>query len=373
MTRWLGWSVLAAGVMAAGYLAALNPAPVELLVAPARPVHLPLGVVLSGAMAVGALAVGTAAGLAGLRRLLSALGARRQARLEARRERRAELGPDDASDRGDLPAAIDAAESALRAQPESPWLLRRVRDLYARAERWPEALSATERLVVRLRTPELLEEELRALRALRYEVALAEPDADTGARALLVLAREDPLFAAAWMSAGDRLLEAGRRLRARRAWVRGTKHRAAPVLLARLEAHDAGEGRPGRTTRLYRRLRDRHPEDRTLHLLFVRHLLRIHATDEAAALLDSSLDATLGSPVAEALRGEVARRQGDFDRAAAALAHALGPGLGLGGAWTCVACGTDAPAWAVRCGRCRRWNALQSTARPGLEPQDSLR
>ena len=60
MTRWLGWSVLAAGVIAAGYLAALNPAPIELNVALGRVVRVPLGVVLTGAMAAGAVAIGVA-------------------------------------------------------------------------------------------------------------------------------------------------------------------------------------------------------------------------------------------------------------------------------------------------------------------------
>jgi len=362
MTRWLGWSVLAAGVIGAGYLAALNPAPVEVIVAPGRGVRIPVGVLLTGAMAAGAIAVGTAALLGGLRRAWDALAARREARRRARRERRIEHAPDDPLERGDVTAAIEAAERTLRERGESPWLLRRLRDLYARAERWPEALGATERLVVRLRTPALLEEELGALRALRLQVALAEPGARAGARALLALAREDPQFVAAWVSAGDRLLETRRPMRARRAWVRGTKYRPAPILLARLEAHDAGEGRPARTTRLYRRLRRRHPDDATLVLLFARHLLRTHLTDEAGALLETPA----ASPVAEALRGELARQQGHFERAAAALVHALGPGLGLEAGWTCAACGSDTPSWSVRCGRCQRWNALAATARPGL-------
>jgi len=369
MTRWLGWSVLAAGMIAAGYLAALNPGPVELIVAPGRVVRIPLGVVLTGAMAAGALGIGVPTLLAGLRRTWDALAAGRAARRRARREQRAELPPDNPLERADVSAAITAAERDLRTRPESPWLLRRLRDLYARAERWPDALATTERLVVRLRTPALLEEELAALRALRYQVAVAAPEAREGARALLTLAREDPQFVAAWVSAGDRLLEAGQRARARRTWMRGTKHRPALVLLARVEAHDAAEGNPGRTTRLYRRLRYRHPADETLRLLFARHLLRTHAATEAAELLESPL----ASPVAEALRGELARQQGDFERGAALLAHALGPGLGLDAGWTCVGCGADAPSWAVRCRQCQRWNALAATTRPALGAQDSPR
>jgi len=365
MTRWLGWSVLAAGVIGVGYLAALNPAPVDLAVAPGYVVHVPLGVVLTGAMAAGAAGIGTAALLAGMRRAWGRLAAWHEARRRARREGRIERAPDDPAEAGDVAAAIDAAERALRKRGESPWLLRRLRDLYARAERWSEALDATERLVVRLRTPALLEEELGALRALRHQVALGEPDARAAARSLLALAREDPGFVAASVSAGDRLLEAGRPMRARRAWVRGTKHRPAPILLARLEAHDAGEGRPGRTTRLYRRLRRRHPDDPTLGLLFARHLLRMHALDEARALLETPV----ASPVAEVLRGELARQRGSFEEAAVALVHALGPDLGLTASWRCAACDAEAPSWSVRCGRCQRWNALAAAARPSLGAQ----
>jgi predicted Zn-dependent protease len=367
MTRWLGWSVLAAGVIAAGYLAALNPAPIEVSVAPGRVVRLPLGVVLTGAMAAGAAAIGIATLLAGLRRTWDALAVRREMRRRARRERRAEVGPDEPLAPGDVAAAIAAAKRDLQARPESPWLLRRLRDLYARAERWPDALATTERLVVRLRTPALLDEELGALRALRYRVALEEPEALQGARTLLTLAREDPTFVAAWLSAGDRLREAGRSVRARRAWTRGAKHRPAPVLLARLEAPDAADGRPGRTARLYRRLRHRHPDDTLLGLLFARYLLRMQATDEAALLLD----APTASPVTEALRGVLARQQGDYERSAASLTRALGPALGLEADWTCTSCGARAATWAVRCDRCRRWNTLAATARSALGAQDS--
>jgi hypothetical protein len=65
MTRWLGWSVLAAALIAGGYLAALNPGPVELAIGPDRAIRLPLGVIVTGAMGAGAVAVGLAALLAG--------------------------------------------------------------------------------------------------------------------------------------------------------------------------------------------------------------------------------------------------------------------------------------------------------------------
>jgi tetratricopeptide (TPR) repeat protein len=367
MIRWLGWSVFTAGVIIGGYLASLNPTPVGLVVAPGRVVQVPLAVVLTTAMAAGALAVGAVTALATLRRAGTALAARRDARRHARDERHAELAIETMLGDGDVTAAIASTERDLQTRPESPRLLRRLRDLHARAERWPEALAITERLVASVRAPALLDDELSALRALRYETARTASDARRGARALLVLAREDPAFVAAWASAGDRFLEAGRPVRARRTWLRGAKHQPAPPLLERLETHDAGAGRSGRTTRTYRRLHHRHPGDTTLQLFFARHLLRAGATAEAAALLESPLDST----VAEALRGELARRERDFERAAATFAHALGPSFGLALGWTCIRCGHESARWVARCGGCERWNTFTPTRRAPGASQDS--
>jgi predicted Zn-dependent protease len=367
MTRWLGWSVLAACVIAGGYLAALNPAPIDLVIAPGRSVRLPLGVVLSGALGAGALAVGTWALLAGARAMWRGLAARRARRRHEREERRVEFGPDEALEFADATAAIAAAEQALAARPESPWLLRRLRDAYARGERWTDALATTERLVVRIRTPALLEEEIAALRALRLQAARGSTDHRNAARLLQAVAREDPGNVMAWLEAGERWRLAGSPMRARRAWLRGARYHPAPPLLARIEKLDATEGRTARTARLYRRLRYRHPGDIALRLVFARHLLRTGALDDAAALLEEPV----ATPQAEALRGEVARRRGDFEGAAASLAHALGPGLGLATRWQCATCATPAGAWAPRCGACRRWNTLTAVAAGPGAPVDS--
>jgi len=425
MTRWLGWGLLAACVVASGYLAALNPDPIDLVVAPGRTRSVPLAVVLTGAVATGALGVGAVSGLAGLRRALASRQARRDARRRARQLQRTERARDlvsigeyerartalggrrasapevgqtallaesmlhagdaagarallgdalaqpgdslrllpllaEAAERaGDLDAATDAIERALRERPDSPRLLRRLRDLHARAERWPQALATAERLVSQVRAPALLDDELATLRGLRYQVALDEPDDRRAARALLTLAREDPAFVPAWLAAGDRLLAAGRPLRGRRAWRRGAAHRPDPVLLDRLEAHDASEGRTARTTRIYRQLVRRHPQDQTLRLLFARHLLRTGAVAEAGGVLEASLD----GPAADALRGELARLQGDFERAAGVFARAVAPTFGLDLAWRCAACGDATGTWQARCPRCRRWNTLATSSR----------
>ena len=431
MARWLAWGCFAAGVLAAGYVAALNPDPIVLRVAPSRTLALPLGVVVSAAFAAGALGMGAVALLGLLRRSLEQTRRRRQARRAARRDRRAaharelvwvgeydrarsellraqeggetdperayglarglletgdaeaagslvrdvlaragddpnllELLAEAAERRGDVDAAADALERARRQRPGSPRLLRALRDLHVRARRWSDALAAEERVVVRIRAPEPLDAELHLLHALRYEVALAEPEARHGARILLRLAREEPAFVAAWVSAGDRLAEAGMPVRARRAWSRGAAHRPAAVLLERLESHDAAAGRPGRTSRTYRRLRRRHPDDALLVLLFARHLLRLRDLDGAAALLDG-MDAP---PAAGLLRGELARLRGDHERAATEFAAALAPGFGLAVVWRCEACEHETSAWCARCERCGRWGTVAAHLRAAVAP-----
>ncbi|TMA64943.1 MAG: hypothetical protein E6J69_14235, partial [Deltaproteobacteria bacterium] len=83
---------------------------------------------------------------------------------------------------GDLRAAAEALERARLTQPESRRLGRRLRDLYAAAGRWPEALSIQAQLLLRVRQPAALAREQQMMRGLRYQAALAEPDPRRAAR-----------------------------------------------------------------------------------------------------------------------------------------------------------------------------------------------
>src|SRR4029077_10120201 len=118
-----------------------------------------------------------------------------------------------------------------------------------------------------------LAREDEVMRGLRYQAALADDDPRRATRLLLGLAREEPSFVPAWVSAGDLLAKAGRRFAARRAWERGARRRAAVVLLERLDGRSTSEGRPERAPRLYRRLQRRHPESAAVHFMLVRHLV----------------------------------------------------------------------------------------------------
>jgi predicted Zn-dependent protease len=278
----------------------------------------------------------------------------------------------DVADRSnDTRLAIDAAERARRAQPDSPRLTRHLRDLYVRDERWQDALALQQDLLLKVKSPAAGADERGRLRGLRYQAASHGDDPDQAAKMLQTLAYETPDFLPAWVSAGDLFLKAGRPAKARKVWERGVEHRPAAILLERLEELNAGEKIPERTTKLYRRLLRRHPAERLLPLLFARHLLALGEKDLAAAVLEEAGAAGSSSPAATALWAESLRQHGRHDEAASAFARALGPGLGLSGPFACRQCSAIQPQWDATCGSCGAWGTLDLAAGSGGRSQPS--
>jgi tetratricopeptide (TPR) repeat protein len=260
----------------------------------------------------------------------------------------------------DLGGAVAALERARLERPGSPRLARRLRDLYVRAGRWPDAvaLQAESLLQVR-RTPALAEEET-LLRGIRYQAALADAEPRRAARLLIALAREDPRFVPAWVSAGDRLVAAGRPLAARRIWERGARHHPAAVLLERIEQLNATERRPERTARIFRRLGRRHPDAGAVPLLLARHLIVQSALEEAAEVLSTVPAPLSGHPLVHTLWGELHRRRGNHTLAADTFARALAPDLGVAAPFRCTGCRRPADAWEAYCAGCGRWGTFRA-------------
>jgi tetratricopeptide (TPR) repeat protein len=263
---------------------------------------------------------------------------------------------------GDVRGAADALERARQAQPDSPRLARRLRDIYAASQRWPEALALQGEILLKMHDPASLAAEERVLRGLRYQSALAETDPKRAARLLVGLTREDRTFLPAWVSAGDVLAAAGRRLTARRVWERGARQRPDGVLLERIEQLNASEGRPERTTRLYRRLLRRHPNTPGVALLFARHLIGKGELAEAEQVLSAIPAPDSGDGLVHALWGELHRRRGNHSLAADSFARAMGTEGVLGGPFRCVVCRRAADSWLGYCPECRQWGTYRARA-----------
>ena len=261
---------------------------------------------------------------------------------------------------GDLRGAAEALERARAAQPASPRLARHLRDVYAAAERWPEAMAVQGEILLQVRDADVLRTEEQVLRGLRYQAALGQREPRDAVRMLVALTREDPYFVPAFVSAGDFLERNGRRMAARRAWERGARRRPATVLLERLESLNASEGRPERTARLLRRLRRRHPDDGPLLLFFARHLILRGALDEATEMLSALPPSLAGDPLAHALWGEVHRRRGEHHIAADTFVRAYGTDLAVLTPFRCRVCRRVTDRWSGYCAECRRWGTYGS-------------
>jgi len=263
---------------------------------------------------------------------------------------------------GDARAAVDALERARTAQPESPRLARRLRDAYAASGRWVDALAVQDGIILRVRDAAALAREERVMRGLRYQTALDEVEAPRAARLLLALAREDPAFLPAWVGAGDVLARNGRRVRARRVWERAARRTRAAVLLERLERLNASEGRPDRTTRLYRRLQRRHPENGVVALMLARHLIGTGDLDAASEVLNALPATVAGEPVVHVLWAEIHRRRGNATVAADTYARAFGPDMGVIVPFRCTACGHETDTWIAYCPHCHHWATYTARA-----------
>ncbi len=269
---------------------------------------------------------------------------------------------------GDHRAAAEALERARSVQPASPRLARRLRDVYAASERWPEAMTLQGEILLHVRDVEVLRTEEQVLRGLRYQAALAETDPKNAVRLLVALTREDPSFVPALVCAGDFLERNGRRMAARRAWERGARRQPATVLLERLERLNASEGRPERTARLLRRLRRRHPDDGPLLLFFARHLILRGALDEATEVLSALPPSVAGDPLAHALWGELHRRRGDHHIAADTFVRAYGTDLAVVSPFRCRVCRRATDRWSGYCRECHHWGTYGSRMELPTEP-----
>jgi predicted Zn-dependent protease len=391
MSRWLAAIVVLAAVLAAGGIAFLNggdPQPIRL--APGKTVELPLGTALALAFAAGAGVIALlAAGAAGARAWrgwrLTRTQARRRAALTRERlhaealivggdadsararlaeavtthgddERLLELLAGASEQSGDLAGAIAAVENARTRLPASPLLRRRLCALYATAGRWDDALALQTELVRSLGGAAAAAEAPTSC-GIRFEAAMADPEPSHALRRLLALAREHPGFVTAWVTAGDRLRDRGRRIRARRVYERGARVRPAAVLLARIAELDDAEGHPERTTRTLHRLCRLHPHDAGCLAALVRQHLREDALDAAEAALASWPDQTSATPTLEALRGECFRRREQVEQAVVHLARAVETQLAPHG-YRCRTCGEPAANWRPRCPRCGRWDTV---------------
>ncbi len=267
---------------------------------------------------------------------------------------------------GDLGAAVESLERARRAASDSPRVLAALRDAYAAVERWEDAARTQETLLAVRHDPAGRADAERRLIGLRYQSALATPDASRRATELRALVRAHPEFEPAAVSLGDALLEAGQPRLAERVWWRAVNRGARAGALDRLERLLTSGARAQRLEALTRRLLRRYPDDGTARLFHARQLVRAGQLDTAAGELAQVAAPWNSLPSYHALLAEIHVRRGAHDDAATAFRQALA--AGALGKFRCQVCDAEVEEWQGYCAACQSWSSYRSTFEIGGAP-----
>ena len=247
-------------------------------------------------------------------------------------------------------------ERAVAAEPDSLRLATALRDAYVRERRWAEAVSAEDRYVALLRTPQETEGERARMLGLRYEQAIDSEAPEETVRLLRDLLWRDPAFVPAAISLGDTLRHLDRAREAGRVWLRAAQIRPEPVLLGRIESLFRELGQSHKVLALYRRFEPRPP---ALAEGYVRFLIAEGSIDEAAAELDRAA-AGLSERSRALLRAEIERRRGNAESALEAVHAAYDAPVADALPHACAVCGRSFLGWIPRCSGCGAWDSVHA-------------
>jgi lipopolysaccharide biosynthesis regulator YciM len=301
-----------------------------------------------------------------------------------------------ARQRGDLEAAIEHRQQALRGSPEQPdgllalaedlrrsdraaaagdiyrrllardrdhrAALRGLRDVAIDCGNWAAAVSLQGRLLRDAPPADRVADQAQ-LAALHYELGrslLGDGQlAPAGARFKEALrVRADFLPAALLL--GDAQLQAGDSREALRTWERALETEPAVPVLERIAHLHRAAGRPARIVQLYQEMAARHPESLAVAFGLSRVYFELAMLDEASEQLEKMEVRTPDLPAVHAYLGATFERRGQLRQALDEYRRALGFPRAFEWPHRCAACGSEQAAWFDRCPSCKRWNTSRA-------------
>ncbi len=259
---------------------------------------------------------------------------------------------------GDRVGAIQALEQ-LRAQyPRATRALVVLRDHYAHAERWAEAVAVQSAYLRTLSRPPLLAREREHLVGLQYEAALAVPAPAERVDALERMVAAHPDFVPAQVSLGDALIGAGRQAEAAETWLRALRATPRTIFVERLLRHAAEPKQRQYGRNALRKLRPNNVSQEAVAFW----LARFHLLEGPASEVLTEVDALPPSLHAldpfHQLRAQALRHLGHVDQALGEYARTGGdnPTIPYG----CRRCGHAASDWRGRCSQCSSWDSYRA-------------
>ena len=270
------------------------------------------------------------------------------------------LALSDSCDRqGDRVAAIQALEQVRAQYPRATRALVLLRDLYARGERWAEAMAVQSAYLRTLSRPPLLARERQRLVGLQYEAVLAIPAPAERVDALDRLVAAHPDFVPAHVSLGDALIDAGRQQDAVEAWLRAVRSAPRTVFVERLFRHASEPRQRQQVRHALRKLRPGSVRPECVELWQARfHLLEGPPT-EVLQEIDALPPSLQGTAAFHQLRAQALRQLGHVDKALGEYAVA-GPDGATTTPYLCRTCAHGMPSWRGRCPQCASWDSCRA-------------
>jgi uncharacterized protein HemY len=259
---------------------------------------------------------------------------------------------------GDHAAALAVLERLRALRPDSPRVLRALRDAYVEAERWAEATAVQEGLVKQVRDTGQGAGERTTLIALRYQAAIHLGEASSRIQALEALADSRGGSVPVWVSLGDALVANGHPDEASAVWERALRAQPRTVFVERLASIATSERHRERLRTLLRKLRSDQVRPDMVRLLSAQLYLEDGDAEQAARELEALQNPAAAPPARHRLWAEVYRRRGQLEQAVTAYANSQGALL----VYQCTACSRGVPAWQGYCPNCGSWDSYRTEA-----------
>jgi len=260
---------------------------------------------------------------------------------------------------GNAAEAIRMLETVRVRFPRAPRALISLRELYRESERWGDAADVQAAYLDSLPGKSRAGERERLVE-LRYQAAMALPDAGDRLAALDAVVQADRAFLPGLISLGDALVDNRRVDEAKKVWEKALRTHPRLVLIERLLAHSTTARERERTLAVLGKHWHALPGD-GVHLILARVALEKGNLDGAERELQAI--AKQDAPTVQRTWADLFRQRGDAEAAWTSLTAAADR---LGAAAVdhrCTNCGHLSETWLGYCPSCGRWD----TYRAGLE------
>jgi lipopolysaccharide biosynthesis regulator YciM len=273
---------------------------------------------------------------------------------------------------GETEQAAKALERAVTEHPAVSLTARkRLRELYADAGRWSEALAVHEAIAAaRPKDAELPAVERRLGLGLRYELGREhqrEGRIKESEKLLRALLKEQPGFVPAAVALGALQVEAGRDEEAVRSWIGGYESSRNPIFLLRIEELFLAREQPDRAIETLKQIAAAEG-DRTLSTFYLgKTYLRLEMIDEAEMTFASLGEAAANSATLLYHQARIMYRRGQHKDAAELYRRVIRETGLLELRYVCADCGSRTPEWTARCDACSAWGSVEADLDDGLK------